>query len=80
MAEQSDRLIRKLIEKLADQDPVVRRNAAGALALNGARAVGAIPAIEPLLQDGDARVREVAERAIVRLKFAVVREPVARAG
>lgn len=72
MAEQPDRLICKLIEKLGDKDPIVRRNAAGALAMNGPRAVAAIPAITPLLVDVDPRVREVAERALVRLRFATV--------
>lgn len=70
MSEQPDRLIRKLIEKLLDKDPLVRRNAAGALAMNGPRAVGAIPALSALLEDEDPRVRQVAERALVRLKFA----------
>ncbi len=70
MPEPTDRLIRKLIEKLRDKDPLIRRNAAGALAMNGARAVGAIPALSTLLEDQDPRVREVVQRALVRLKFA----------
>ncbi len=61
-----DLLIEKLIEKLQDQDPRVRRNAAGALRLHGSRAVGAIPALAALLDDADPRVRCEAEYFIER--------------
>ena len=70
MFQQPDRLIRKLIDKLADQDPITRRNAAGALRLHGSRAVAAIPALVRLLDDEDPRVREEAERALTRLRTA----------
>ena len=70
MSEQPDRLIRKLVEKLSDPDPITRRNAAGALRLHGSRAVAAIPALARLLNDGDPRVREEAERALIRLRAA----------
>jgi len=70
MSHQPDRLIRKLIDKLTDQDPITRRNAAGALRLHGSRAVAAIPALARLLDDEDARVREEAERALTRLRTA----------
>lgn len=63
-----DLLIEKLIEKLRDRDPRVRRNAAGALRLHGSRAVGAIPALAALLDDADSRVRCEAERALDRLR------------
>ena len=63
-----DLLIRKLIEKLSDSDPRVRRNAAGALRLHGRRAIAALPALAALLEDSDHRVREEAERAIERLR------------
>lgn len=63
-----DPLIRKLIEKLHDTDPVTRRNAAGALRLHGARAVAAISALSGLLSDQDPRVRMEAERALDRLR------------
>jgi HEAT repeat protein len=66
---QPDLLILKLIEKLHDADPVTRRNAAGALRLQGARAVAAIPAIAALLTDQDQRVRTEAERAIDHLRL-----------
>jgi HEAT repeat protein len=67
---QPDLLIRKLIEKLSDTDPITRRNAAGALRLQGFRAVAAIPAISALLTDQDPRVRREAERAVDDLRVA----------
>jgi HEAT repeat protein len=67
--ERPDLLILKLIEKLHDADPIVRRNAAGALRLQGPRAAAAIPAITALLADEDPRVRCEAERAIDYLKL-----------
>jgi HEAT repeat protein len=66
---QPDLLILKLIEKLHDADPITRRNAAGALRLQGFRAVAAIPAISTLLSDQDPRVRCEAERAIDHLRL-----------
>ncbi len=66
---QPDLLILKLIEKLHDADPVVRRNAAGALRLQGVRAVAAITALSDLLSDADIRVRNEAERAIDHLRL-----------
>jgi len=70
MSQQPDRLISKLIERLSDQDPITRRNAAGALRLHGSRAVAAIPALIRLLDDKDPRVQEEAERALTRLRTA----------
>jgi hypothetical protein len=69
MFKQPDLLILKLMEKLGDVDPVIRRNAAGALRLQGSRAVAAIPALFTLLTDQDIRVRKEAERAIDRLRL-----------
>jgi HEAT repeat protein len=66
-------LIRKLVEKLGDKDPRVRRNATGALRMQGARAVGAVPAITRLLNDEDPRVRREAEQAIEQLSPVAVR-------
>jgi HEAT repeat protein len=66
---QPDLLILKLIEKLGDADPITRRNAAGALRLQGARAAAAIPAISALLTDQDPRVRTEAERAVDHLRL-----------
>jgi HEAT repeat protein len=63
-------LISKLIEKLHDANPITRRNAAGALSLQGARALAAIPAIAVLLTDQDPRVRTEAERALDHLRLA----------
>ena len=57
------------MEKLGDCDPLVRRNAAGALRLQGSRAVAAIPALAALLTDMDLRVRNEAERAIDHLRL-----------
>jgi hypothetical protein len=69
MTQQPDLLILKLIEKLGDANPIIRRNATGALRLQGCRAVAAIPAISALLTDEDPRVRCEAERAIDYLKL-----------
>jgi HEAT repeat protein len=69
MPRQPDLLILKLIEKLADGDPLIRRNAAGALRLQGSRAVAAIPALSGLLGDLDQRVRNEAERALDHLRL-----------
>lgn len=66
---QPDLLILKLIEKLGDADPLIRRNAAGALRLQGSRAVAAIEALVRLLTDQDVRVRNEAERAIDHLRL-----------
>ncbi len=69
MPKQPDLLILKLMEKLGDSDPLIRRNAAGALRLQGSRAVAAIPALSVLLADQDVRVRNEAERAIDHLRL-----------
>lgn len=68
MTKQQDPLIRTLIDKLGDHDPLTRRNAAGALRLHGARALSAIPALRALLDDHDFRVREEVRRALDRLQ------------
>jgi HEAT repeat protein len=68
MSSQHDLLISKLIQKLSDADPIIRRNAAGALRLQGSRAVSALPALTVLLNDQDSRVRVEAERAIDHLR------------
>ena len=68
MPKQPDALIQKLIDRLGDIDPTVRRNAAGALRLHGARAVDAIPALRVLTKDEDPKVRQEAETALKRLK------------
>lgn len=59
-----DPLIAKLIAKLNHEDPITRRNAAGALRLHGQRAVAAIPELKRLLTDSDPRVRHEAEHAL----------------
>jgi HEAT repeat protein len=69
MSTQPDLLILKLIEKLCDANPITRRNAAGALRLQGTKAVAAIPAIARLLTDQDPRVRNEAERAVDHLRL-----------
>jgi hypothetical protein len=70
MPAQPDLLILKLMQKLGDANPLIRRNAAGALRLQGSRAKAAIPALSLLLKDQDPRVRNEAERAIDHLKLA----------
>ena len=69
LSKQPDLLILKLMQKLGDVNPIVRRNAAGALRLQGSRAVAAIPALSALLTDQDVRVRNEAERAIEHLRL-----------
>jgi HEAT repeat protein len=66
-------LVRKLVEKLSDKDPRVRRNAAGALRMQGIKAVEAVPAITRLLDDEDPRVRREAEQAIEQITPVAVR-------
>ena len=70
MSEHVDPLIQKLIARLKHQDPVTRRNAAGALRLHGSRATVAIPELSKLLSDADSRVRKEAQRALERLRNA----------
>jgi HEAT repeat protein len=65
---QHDLLIEKLIEKLHHSDVRTRRNAAGALGLQGARALSAIPALSALLTDDDPSVRAAAEETLGRLR------------
>jgi HEAT repeat protein len=65
--EKRDLLITKLIERLTYDDPVTRRNAAGALRLHGNRAMAAIPALQHLLDDDNKGVRQEARRALNRL-------------
>ncbi len=67
MRETRDLLITKLIERLSYDDPLTRRNAAGALRLHGDRAVAAIPALEKLLGDENKGVRQEVRRALDRL-------------
>jgi len=55
--------------KLRDPDPITRRNAAGALRLQGAKAAAALPAIAQLLDDEDIRVRREAARAVQHLRL-----------
>ena len=66
-------LIRKLIEKLNDKDPRVRRNATGALRMQGTKAAAAVPAISRLLDDADPRVRREAQQAIEQLTPVAIR-------
>jgi HEAT repeat protein len=70
MSERLDPLIQKLIGRLKDEDPVTRRNAAGALRLHGPRAAAAVPELTRLLTDEDPKVREEARRALQRLRVA----------
>ena len=69
MTVHTDPLIRKLMVKLRDPDPITRRNAAGALRLQGAKAAAALPAIAQLLDDEDIRVRREAARAVQHLRL-----------
>ena len=69
MSTQHNLLISKLTQKLSDSDPIIRRNAAGALRLQGSRALSALPALASLLDDQDQRVRAEAERAIAHLRL-----------
>jgi len=70
MRTQPDPLIQKLIARLSDEDPVTRRNAAGALRLHGGRATAAIPELVRLLSDTDPAVQAEAQRALSRLRTA----------
>jgi HEAT repeat protein len=70
MIQQPDPLIDKLIRRLHDADPSVRRNAGGSLRLHGARAVCAVSELSRLLADEDDTVRHEAQRALDRLRQA----------
>jgi HEAT repeat protein len=70
MSEPVDPLIQKLIARLKHEDPITRRNAAGALRLHGSRATAAIPELSKLLSDEDSRVRTEAEQALKRVRNA----------
>lgn len=70
MPGQNDPLISRLVAQLQHQDPITRRNAVGALRLNGPRAAPAIPELVRLLGDEDPRVRAEARRALDRLRSA----------
>jgi len=70
MVGQLDSLIAKLVCQLHDDDPVARRNAAGALRLHGERAVCTISELNELLADEDAKVRAEAQKALDRLRQA----------
>ena len=69
MATRKDPLIQKLIGTLSDSDPQIRRNAAGALRLHGARALEAIPALTECLADEEPMVRREAKHALDRLRM-----------
>jgi HEAT repeat protein len=73
MTDTSDLLIAKLVEKLGDPDPRVRRNATGALRMQGAKACAAVSAIQPLLGDSDPSVRRVAEQTLETLDALLAR-------
>ena len=64
-----DPLTEKLIEKTRDSDGRTPRNAAGALGMQGARALAAIPVLSALLSDNDPQVRAAAERTLDHLRF-----------
>jgi len=68
MSDSTDLLIAKLVHRLHDADPVVRRNAAGALRLHGHRATCAVEDLTQLVNDADPRVRAEAQRALSRLR------------
>ncbi len=68
MANPSDPLIAKLIQRMRDADPVVRLNAVGALRLHGHRALPARAELVRLTTDQDPRVRREAIRALEHLR------------
>jgi HEAT repeat protein len=68
MSDSVDRLIAKLVHRLRDADPIVRRNAAGALRLHGRRASCAADELARLTADDNDGVRAEAERALSRLR------------
>lgn len=68
MSDSIDLLIAKLVHRLRDADPMVRRNAAGALRLHGRRATCAQEELAQLVNDDDPGVRAEAERALSRLR------------
>jgi HEAT repeat protein len=73
MIDKPDLLVVKLMEKLGDPDPRIRRNATGALRMQGSKACAAVPAIQPLLGDSDPSVRREAERTLETLDALLAR-------
>jgi HEAT repeat protein len=63
----ADRVIPALIESLKQPDSDIRWSAAIGLGTFGDRAKAAIPALQAVLHDKDARVREAAGKAISRI-------------
>ncbi len=63
-----DSVISRLIDRLHDADPAVRRNAAGALRLHGRRASCALAELARLVDDEDPRVRTEAQHALSQLR------------
>ncbi len=61
-------VVDKLIGFLANEDHVIRRDAIIALAVLGPEAIDAIPALAPLLEDEERKVRELAGQAIEKIE------------
>jgi hypothetical protein len=59
-----DMAVRRLREALGDPDPLVRAGAAYGLGDAGERGRATLPALEPLKNDADPRVRQAAAEAI----------------
>ena len=68
MSPSHELVIAKVVARLHDQDPRVRRNAVGVLRLNGRPAVVAIPELQKLLRDEDPLVRNEARRTLDELR------------
>jgi HEAT repeat protein len=64
---EADRVVPALVEALKDKEPDVRWSAAIKLGTFGDRAREALPALEAVLNDHDARVREAAGKAMSRI-------------
>jgi HEAT repeat protein len=73
MIDKPDLLVVKLMAKLEDPDPRIRRNATGALRMQGFKAYAAVSAIQPLLGDSDPSVRREAERTLEMLDALLAR-------
>ena len=64
----SDRALRKAVEMLSDPDPVVRADLAVQFGELGRRATPALPELQKLTKDPDARVRDAATAAVTAIE------------
>jgi HEAT repeat protein len=76
----AERIIPAMIESLKDSEGDIRWSAAIGLGSFGDKAKDAIPALQAALHDKDARVREAAGKAIIRIDPSQIPKAAGKAG